>query len=269
MLSTLYIRKNIHSIIRSNTRICVNLNANNRYLSHTSVVKQQETPATEQMNVEKNTAEHALNKKQPLFNVLKKELADEIKGKELTTSPPSIVSKKGFKVVNNDLDQVILTLKKEGQNEDVYVFIDVDEYVNGNFEADDMSYGEPDMSEDYQMETSPSFFEFVVVKKLDNSAMSFNVLFDETGLFAVEKISNFNDFSLFYSTEANDTLKKNVAYGVNFRQLDPSVQEHMINYLYSMGLNEDLIAYVDEISAKQEQYRYEKWLKDATSFLGP
>lgn len=269
MLSKLHIRKNINHIIKSNTRLCVNLNANNRYLSNSAVFKQQKTSVTEQKAAKKDTTKHTLNKKQPLLEILKKELADEIKGKELTTTPPSIVSRKGFKVVNNNLDQVILTLKKEGQNEDVYVFIDVDEYVNGNFEADDISYSEADISEDFQGETSPSFFEFVVVKKIDNSAMSFNVLFDETGLFGIEKISNFSDFSLFYSTEANDTLKKNVAYGVNFRQLDPSVQEHMMNYVYSMGLNEDLIAYIDEISAKQEQSRYEKWLKTATNFLGP
>ncbi|KAL6935214.1 uncharacterized protein HGUI_02912 [Hanseniaspora guilliermondii] len=234
--------------------------------SSTQIFQQKDTLESENTK-EKISPKKLIDERKSLLNVLKKELNEEIKTREILTTPPSIAPSNGFEVVKNNIEQVVLTLKKEMDEESVYVFVDVDEYINSNFEADNFSYEENDVNEEYANENSYSSLEFVINKKKDNSAMSFVVVIDDTGLYSIEKINYFKDFSLLYSNEANDALKKNVSYGVNFKQLDLAVQEHMINYIDSRGLNEDLLSYIDEIASTEEQRRYENWLSNATKFL--
>ncbi|KAL6950661.1 hypothetical protein ACO0OE_001147 [Hanseniaspora uvarum] len=257
----------LNHIAKGNTRLLLTLNGNRiRHFSFTSRVQQQESLDTEEPKQAKISSKPA-NLRIPLLNILQKELKDEIKTREFLTTPPSIATDCGFEILNNDIKQVIISLKKDSADESIYVFVDVDEYVNNNFEADSFSYEEAEINQEYQNENVSSTLEFAIVKKKDNSAMSFTVLINDAGLYGIEKINYFNDFSLLYSNEANDALKKNLSYGVNFKQLDPAVQEHMINYLDSKGLNEDLLTYIDEIASKEEQKRYENWLTNATKFL--
>lgn len=122
-----------------------------------------------------------------MLNVLKRELNEEIKTREILTTPPSIATANGFEIVKNDIEQVVLTLKKETDEESVFVFVDVDEYINSNFETDNFSYEENNLNEEYVNETSYSTLEFVINKKQDNSAMSFTVVINDTGLYSIEK----------------------------------------------------------------------------------
>lgn len=247
--------------------MCLSSNINSIMNFSLTKFYQQNSTLVSEDSQEKNPAKKAVDERKSLLNVLKKELNEEIKTREILTTPPSIATANGFEIVKNDIEQVVLTLKKELDEESVFVFVDVDEYINSNFESDSFSYDENNLNEEYVNESSYSTLEFVVNKKQDNSAMSFTVVVNDTGLYSIEKINYFRDFSMLYSSEANDALKKNVSYGVNFKQLDLAVQEHMINYVDSRGLNEDLLSYIDDIASIEEQKRYENWLSSATKFL--
>ncbi|OEJ83278.1 hypothetical protein AWRI3578_g2782 [Hanseniaspora opuntiae] len=247
--------------------LCLSSNINGiKNFSSTQFYQQNSTLESEDTQT-KAPSKKIIDERKSLLNVLKRELNEEIKTREILTTPPSIATANGFEIVKNDIEQVVLTLKKETDDESVFVFVDVDEYINSNFETDNFSYEENNLNEEYVNETSYSTLEFVINKKQDNSAMSFTVVINDTGLYSIEKINYFKDFSMLYSNEANDALKKNVSYGVNFKQLDLAVQEHMINYIDSRGLNEDLLSYIDEIASIEEQRRYENWLNSATKFL--
>lgn len=55
--------------------------------------------------------------------------------------------------------------------------------------------------------------------------------------------------------------------GPDFNTLDERLQTALVEYLKSVGVNEEVAAFVEHVSLDKEQRLYMKWLKDVQRFL--
>ena len=55
--------------------------------------------------------------------------------------------------------------------------------------------------------------------------------------------------------------------GPEFESLDPALKKALTDYLADLGVNDELIGFVDAMALDQDQKLYMKWLDQSKNFL--
>lgn len=214
------------------------------------------------------------NETAKLVEILKEEIQVELEEPQVTTIPEKLASYDGFTIVKNDINSVNLHLVKEQGDEEIHVFIDVDELINGPDVFDQgLEAEEPVAEEEEEFEPmedlSPAKVQFAIIDKTKNTALSFGINPDFTsGDFTVQSILPFSDPSLLLSEKAEDFLKKDLTYaGPQFSNLDENLQHALLQYLHSRGLNVEFIEYIQDLATHLENQKYINWLDSMQKFF--
>lgn len=208
-----------------------------------------------------------------LVEVLKEEIQVELEEPEVTSIPEKLATYNGFSIVKNDINSVNLHLVKEKGEEEIHVFIDVDELINGPDAFDQGLEAEEPVAEDEEFEPmedlSPAKIQFAVIDKSKNTALSFGINPDfTTGDFTVQSILPLSDPSLLLSEKAEDFLKKDLSYaGPQFSNLDENLQHALLQYLHSRGLNVEFVEYIQDLATHLENQKYINWLDSLQKFF--
>ncbi|XBW35985.1 hypothetical protein QEN19_001559 [Hanseniaspora menglaensis] len=208
-----------------------------------------------------------------LVEILKEEIQVELEEPEVTTIPEKLAEYDGFSIVKNDINSVNLHLIKDKGDEEIHVFIDVDELINGPDVLDQGVEGEEAVAEGEEFEPmedlSPAKIQFAVIDKNKNTALSFGINPDfTTGDFTVQNILPFSDTSLLLSEKADDFLKKDLSYaGPQFSNLDENLQHALLQYLHSRGLNVEFVEYIQDLATHLENQKYINWLDSLQKFF--
>lgn len=208
-----------------------------------------------------------------LVEILKEEIQVELEEPEVNSLPEKLTSYDGFTIVKNEINSVNLHLVKVKGDEEIHVFIDVDELINGPDVFEQGVEAEEPAAEEEEFEPmedlSPAKVQFAVIDKTKNTALSFGINPDfTTGDFTVQSILPFSDPSLLLSEKPEDFLKKDLTYaGPQFSNLDENLQHALLQYLHSRGLNVEFVEYIQDLATHLENQKYINWLDSMQKFF--
>lgn len=70
-----------------------------------------------------------------------------------------------------------------------------------------------------------------------------------------------------YSPAGKDFEKDKLYAGPIFEDLDEDLQKEFAGYLESLGINDDMLFFINAYADRKEQREYENWLKAVQTFL--
>lgn len=70
-----------------------------------------------------------------------------------------------------------------------------------------------------------------------------------------------------YCPSGKDVVTDNLYGGPIFEDLDESLQDSFAKYLESLGINDDMIYFINAYADRKEQREYENWLKAIQAFV--
>lgn len=202
-----------------------------------------------------------------LSETLKDELTHE---KQNDTEVPvelnSFIAQSGFEVVNTD-GQALAKLQKNGTDEVVHVFFDVNQVVNVRPAVEEVEVEEEEEFEDpYENFIN---LNVVVEKKADDSAVAFDVLVGpEDGSTYIENVIAYANKAEALTETADADQKRELAYnGPAFSNLDEKLQENFEQFLTSRGINEELYQFILNYGIHKENQEYIAWLEKLNKFF--
>ncbi|CCH40612.1 Complement component 1 Q subcomponent-binding protein, mitochondrial [Wickerhamomyces ciferrii] len=173
-------------------------------------------------------------------------------------------NKTGFQIAKTE-GQSLGKLVKETEEETLNLYFDVNQAVNiraieENFEEDDLDK-QPD-----------EFFlnvNLVVVKKADNSAISFDLVYRTYDAAVVaEGVTHYQNASDALSEKAEDEQKREISYhGPAIANLDEQLVIALDNYLAALGIDDELLHQIINYGIFKENEEYLRWLNNLENFL--
>lgn len=198
---------------------------------------------------------------------LKSELEHENANKQdLPEDLGSFSKSSGFKILPTD-GQSLGKISKDTPAEVVYVFFDVNQVVNVRPDENE-DLGENDIEEAYE-DTSYINLNVIIEKKVDKSAVSFDVLVGpEDGSTYIENVTSYANVADALTESAEADQKRETSYmGPPFSNLDESLQVNLENYLTSRGINNDLYQFIVQYGIHKENVEYLRWLEKLNKFF--
>lgn len=188
---------------------------------------------------------------------------------ELTEDLSTFLSKYGYKEVVN-AGKNMAQIQKDTDEETVNVFFDVAQVANLPVEPAALEQGEEQMDEDYDtMSDNFANVNVVVVKKADQSALSFELLMNmQEGSFYVDSVTPHASAEAALDESAEAEVSRELVYhGPPFSNLDESLQETLEVYLESRGVTADLASFISGYSEFKENNEYIQWLNKLNKFF--
>jgi complement component 1 Q subcomponent-binding protein, mitochondrial len=208
-----------------------------------------------------------------LVEVLTNEIQGELEQPEATAIPDRFTDYKGFQIANNDINSVNLHLKKTGENEDIHIFVDVDDLIN-NAEIKEVEEGQEEVAAEEEEifdefeDLSKPPVNFAIINKSKNTVLNFGINIDSEGGFSIQSITPYADPVAFLSEKPEEIFKKETTYaGPQFSNLDENLQVALLQYLNAKGLDADMIEYIEDISTHLENQKYINWLDTLQKFF--
>lgn len=77
-----------------------------------------------------------------------------------------------------------------------------------------------------------------------------------------ENIDNF-----VFNSDKESNLVDEKYYGPEFSTLDEKLQKSFVDFFESLGINDDLINFIEVYAYDKDQRLYQKWLQDINKFI--
>lgn len=226
-----------------------------------------------------NYDEQSANLKDLLDSELKFEQRDSV---GLEKFHQEWLNSSGFQIVKQeDPKEVNLELLKETKDEIIHVQFNPLEVTNIPLDSDYLKKPPPedDVSDFEQEETTQNMQNLfdetianvtvIIEKKGLTSGLYINLLLSvQTNYFAIGGLRKYDDIKSTLKTSAQDEFQRELYYyGPPFTNLDENLQESLMEYLNSRGIDNSLADFITGYSLVKENELYISWLSDLKSFF--
>lgn len=193
-----------------------------------------------------------------LKRVLEKELEHEKKEYKPDDSVGPFLQDKGFQLEEQD-NSVLLTLRKTVEDREVVVHFQARSPEGGAEEEEENQQQQEDAA------NAGSYAEFQVVINKGGQGLLFECMASNseirvTNVIPADDVSSVERVSSFITTHKDYR-------GPDFEGLDEELQKAFLEYLKSVGVDEDLATFVESYSLDKEQRLYVDWLGKVKNFI--